>query len=314
MVGSGAIKPSPLFIVCTIALAGFVTTYILLKPKKAKVNRKKLPPAVPFSGFEIIKKLTNGKNHRFTMEMRNLLGPVFSVNILGAPLPLIVVTDPLFIRKITDGDESLSMPASEKTHRYKKLNAITFGTPNILTKRTHGEGWDWARKGIAPSFSISNLVKRLPELQQKLKIFTEVLETHYVGEKKILEDVSSWMLNVTVDFLSSSMFGIDFDTLGTRLQKQAGGGGGGEGNGNKRKTIGSDFLDNMSLALKEFGYKRVINPFRKYMFWNEDARKAIRARKRVGEVATDVVKNYRSTHSLEETERDTSILAQLVRR
>ena len=72
--------------------------------------------------------------------------------------------------------------------------------------------WDWARKGVAPAFSNTNLLKRLPAIQQKTAEFTDVLDKH-IAENKLLTNFSTWMVKLTIDFISTSMFDRDFNTI-----------------------------------------------------------------------------------------------------
>lgn len=72
--------------------------------------------------------------------------------------------------------------------------------------------WDWARKNLSPAFSNTNLVKTLPEIHKKTAEFTDILDQH-IDEGKDLEDFSRWMVKLTIDFISTTMFATDFQTL-----------------------------------------------------------------------------------------------------
>jgi cytochrome P450 len=71
---------------------------------------------------------------------------------------------------------------------------------------------DWARKGISPAFSKINLDKRLPEIRQKMAQFSAILDQHIDGNKPLI-DFPSWMVKLTIDFISTSMFDNDFKTI-----------------------------------------------------------------------------------------------------
>ena len=73
--------------------------------------------------------------------------------------------------------------------------------------------WDWARKSVSPAFSITNLVATLPVIQMKITQFTDILDQH-IKEGKVLNDLTSWMVKLTIDFISTTMFATDFKTLG----------------------------------------------------------------------------------------------------
>lgn len=53
----------------------------------------------------------------------------------------------------------------------------------------------------------------LPAIQLKTSQFTDILDQH-IAEGKILADLTSWMVKLTIDFISTTMFATDFKTLG----------------------------------------------------------------------------------------------------
>lgn len=73
---------------------------------------------------------------------------------------------------------------------------------------------DWARKGVSPAFSITNLNHHLPEIRLKMVEFTAILNQH-VDKMKPMLDFPSWMVKLTIDFISTTMFKGDFHTLGS---------------------------------------------------------------------------------------------------
>ena len=74
------------------------------------------------------------------------------------------------------------------------------------------DGWEWARKGVAPAFSNANLYKTLPMLADKLASFCEILDDK--AEKgEVMEDWAGWCTRLTIDLISSSMFSSNFDTI-----------------------------------------------------------------------------------------------------
>ena len=55
-------------------------------------------------------------------------------------------------------------------------------------------------------------MKRLPAIQQKTAEFTDVLDKH-IAENRLLTNFSAWMVKLTIDFISTSMFDRDFHTI-----------------------------------------------------------------------------------------------------
>lgn len=55
-------------------------------------------------------------------------------------------------------------------------------------------------------------MKRLPEIQRKMAEFTNVLDQH-IAEDKLLCNFSEWMVKLTIDFISTTMFDTDFHTI-----------------------------------------------------------------------------------------------------
>jgi cytochrome P450 len=122
--------------------------------------------------------------------------------------PFCIITSPKLVKIIFDGDNSASpkvKPSDKPVHIYQAGLALTGGYTSMFSKLTEGDGWEWARKGCAPSFSQMNLFKRLGMMQNKANEFCEILEKDYVQTGKHLMDFSSWMVSLTIDFIGTSM-------------------------------------------------------------------------------------------------------------
>ena len=96
------------------------------------------------------------------------------------------------------------------------MESLSFFTHIICT-----DGWEWARKGVAPAFSNTNLYKTLPTLADKLATFCEILDDK-AGKKEVMEDWAGWCTRLTIDLISSSMFSSNFDTLSPHSKDRRG--------------------------------------------------------------------------------------------
>jgi cytochrome P450 len=254
----------------------------------------KIPPLAPYTFSETVKRSSSGKIHRFILEIARKVGPIFRLPVPGPRLYLGVV-EPSLARRILEGKDLHGDYFSDKSFRYRVLTQITKGFPTMVTKRTLREGWDWSRKGVAPSFSTMNLNKRFPELQSKVAIFMNIMG-NFANEGKVVEDISSWMLRLTVDFLTASMFDMDFKTMESERIED---------------SLGLQFLEYVPIVFKEIGLRRIFNPLRKYWFWDKQVVEANNAIEKIFQIGQTVLDNYRATHTAEEIENDASILGRL---
>ena len=78
-------------------------------------------------------------------------------------------------------------------------------------------------------------------------------------------------------------------------------------------SYGRLLIKEFDLGLKEFSLKQIFNPFRHLMFWDKDLRMAKVATRTVREAQKKILDNYRASHTPEEIQKDSSILAHIVR-
>lgn len=114
-------------------------------------------------------------------------------------------------RKILEGDITNKVEGAEKTFHYKRFDVISLGTPTMFTKKTKGENWEFARKGVAPSFSYSNLYKSLPTLHDTVNELLDKIDSHLKSNEPC--NIRELMVAVTFDFITTSMFGVNFHAL-----------------------------------------------------------------------------------------------------
>ena len=244
-------------------------------------------------------------------------GPVYRLPI-STWAPIIIVHDPTVARIIMEGDPAHGIIESEKSPRYSTIEKMTVGVPTMLTKKTFTGNWEATRKAVAPSFSMINLCKALPELQVKLNQFNDILDRH-IAQGKQLIDLSSWMIRITIDFLSTSMFDTDFHTL-EKLSSENGLIDDADDNSSSTETEsdGQVFIRNVRIVAREFVMKGALAPMRKYKFWDKqimhDVKEADLACRAIAKISEKVLNNYRNKYTKEELETDKSILAHLIRR
>jgi len=152
---------------------------------------------------------------------------------------------------------------------------------------------------------MQHLHRLLPQLQKKVDRFNAILAQH-ATEGKVLHDLSSWGVRLTLDFIAVSMFAVDFHCLDAhaddsqRLPASA--------------SDGQQFLSNLDTVLKEYTMRQPFNPLRKYTYlWNKEVREADRAARSLERLGQKLLDNYRATHTEEQLKADQSVLAYLIR-
>ncbi len=133
----------------------------------------------------------------------------------------------------------------------------------------------------------------MPQLNESLARLQKHLEEK--GRKKEKFDLKDVMLRVLLDSITVGMFGIDFRAI-------------------EEGSEGERLLLEIGIILEEFFFKRIYNPFRKYMIFNREYQRAQQSVKYLDNLVLRICDNYRATHTAEEIEKDTSILGHLIRR
>lgn len=72
-------------------------------------------------------------------------------------------------------------------------------------------------------------------------------------------------------------------------------------------------MDEFEVGLLEYALKQAFNPLRHLMFWDKDLRRAGVAAKTVKAAQMKILDNYRAINTPDEIEKDSSILAHIVR-
>ena len=153
---------------------------------------KKLPPLSDTGIIKLISILSGGKGapdyYYSTMKKEGL--------VFRLPMPelsyWVVVCDPALARKILIEED-------EKPALYSRYTGSTNYVQTVFTSPTHGHSWPIARKGMAPSFSMANLILSLPKMYEKINELNIILARHE-SEKTII-DLPELMAQLALDFI-----------------------------------------------------------------------------------------------------------------
>ena len=295
-------------VVIVTALVGVVTLAAALLGRLYQQRKKHIPPFVKDNFQAFLKNYVEGKHHWFQLKHSRDSGLVFRLSIPQLiPTVTLIVCDASLARIVLEGDNT--QEELEKSFAYRGMRGVTLGVPTMVTKQTHGEGWDWARKAVSSSFSNTNLYKLLPALQIQLNQFRCIVDAH-IDQNKTFEDLASWMVRLTMDFLAQSMFHVDFGTLHFHSVQN------GTSTATEASTVsdGHRLILQLGVAVKEYAMMQAMIPFRKYMFWHKEVSDGLKAAKEVQCIGQKILDNYRADHSQLDLEEDKSIIAHLLRR
>jgi hypothetical protein len=82
-----------------------------------------------------------GTIHRRLLEISKDIGLVYRMPMPFQMAHHFVICDATLGRLILEGNHSEQITPGEKRDETKLINKVTMNKPNILTKKTHGEGW-----------------------------------------------------------------------------------------------------------------------------------------------------------------------------
>lgn len=281
----------------TIGVLVIMFCYYLFDLLNTKQKKLKLPPLVNLPFYDILKVFIRGRFHRFIYICAEELGPVFRIRQFCFR-DVYIVCDPKIAHLILEG--SNDMPEGEKANSIKVIDRLTNGTRSILTRKTHGEEWQKVRKNLSPAFSMTSLLKRLPDIQMKCMEFEAILDEHIKNDEPLC-DLSQWMTRLTMDFISTAMFRMDFNTLSD----------------DDETSIGHIYLKQFPAAARELIVLQR-NFFRRLQFWSKENKVAHEAANKIEEVSKDVLGNYRARYGSNgkdesESQTDDTIIGRIVR-
>lgn len=290
------------------ALVGVVSLLSFLLYRLNRQRKGNTPPMVKDSFKIFLDNYTEGKHHQFQLKWSRETGSIFRLPIPQfIPTVALIVTDSGLARLILEGNTNFE--ELDKSFAYRGMKGVTLGVNSMVTKKTHGEGWDWSRKAMVSSFSTINLCRLLPDLQLQLNQLRQILDSH-IEQEKNLEDIASWMVRLTMDFLARSMFHNDFGTMHYHSVMN----GTSDALESDMDSDGHRLMLQLGVAIKEFTMMQAMIPFRKYMFWREEVKEGLKAAKEIESIGQKILNKYRSEHSAEQLSDDKTIIGHLLRR
>jgi hypothetical protein len=140
---------------------------------------------------------------------------------------------------------------------------------------------------------MTNIHSSLPKLNEKIDLLKKIFLQNEKDDVSF--DVAEIFHRLLMDMLTTAMFDIDYHTL--------------ERDGGEGRLIMKDLY----VAVKEMMQKRLSNPFRSFMFWDNEHREGDLAALRLCRSQKNLLDRYRADNTPEEIERRVSIMAQLIK-
>mmetsp|Transcript_14207 Transcript_14207/g.13729 ORF Transcript_14207/g.13729 Transcript_14207/m.13729 type:complete len:480 (-) Transcript_14207:28-1467(-) len=243
---------------------------------------RNLPPRTKQNLVELIRILTGGNAPDFYLQCMKDYGPVY---ILPLPQPFVVVCDPSLAKQILEEE-------NEKPSLYKNVDGLTLGSSTIFSKNTYGTDHHKIRKGLAPSFSSSNIFSSLPKLHEKIDLLKKIFLQNEKDDASF--NVAEIFPRLLLDMLCTAMFKVDYHTL------------------EDENGEGRQLMNDMNTGLKEFS-KDLYNPLLCYMFWKKSQIEAKAAAVRIYQCEQKLLDNYRATNTPEKIEKGVSIMDHLLK-
>jgi len=273
------------FNVSVLISVPLLALYIYLKQSSYS---KKTPPLLAESLYSIVTKFEAGTPIiAVYMEAVRELGPTFQVRMPEFNKHFVVV-EPKLVRVILQGDKNTRTKEAEKYKYYKAFESGIFGIPNVFTKKTYGDDLEWVRKGIAPGFSHMSIQKKIDFFCSVLRRANGVLEEYALNDSFF--NLSELLTCLTFDALTTALFDIDYNTL------------------TDSESVGHTFLKEANYNIKEFAYRQALNPLRFLMFWDQERRRAYKAKDFVYQFIKKVHSDYTANKTAEEIKSDKSFL------
>lgn len=279
MTSFAPLSSKAIYISIPLALGVLGTFWMWYRPKR------KLPPINKESMIGTLMEIGGLHSPEFFLSKMRELGAIYRLNTMDTS-PWIVVCQPSLAKQLLNEHH-------EKNYTYKLMNGLTFGIGGLFSKQTFHDNWDWARKGVAGSFSLSNLNLKLPHIHQQLEVTQSSLRQF--AKEKIPFDLDYVGVDLTMNILVATMFAMDSNTFKGDFDT-------------KRVQKLFDIL------IEEYCSKQVYFPWRSLFFWDTEVQNAKRARQEVFDILYDILNNYRSSHTKAEIDQDSSILGHLNRR
>lgn len=190
------------FLICILSVTLLFLHQKIRKKQSNNDSVVKLPPLLPISYLEFLKRVTSGQLPQSLLEWhRRFSYPVFYTPSILSRGNVAIVADAELMREI------LMDQSSTKPDFYKRSERLT-GTKTMFSE--NGSRWMHARKSIACAFSSSH-VKRMNDVTIKhTKEFMDVLDN--LHEKNKSFDIGKAMIKLTLKIICEAAFEFHMDT------------------------------------------------------------------------------------------------------
>lgn len=262
-----------------IVVVGLGTVFLMLRRK----SKKKLPLVVPHSIFRVVREMSGSQGPQYLLKLAKQYGPMFTIR-MPQFMPFCIVTSPKLARLILEGDKSVGVRGCDKGDMFKRFEAATGGYSTMFTRKTN-QDWGVARKGCAPTFSKPNIDKLLPKINSKISEFCNIMD-RFAESGKPCEHIETWFVRLTIDFISTTMLGLDFQTLSENSSD------------NDLKEV---FVNVLPALIHEVTLKQVFNPLRAYCFWVPEVRKARKDGLKLISVAKKILEQHKNSRNSQST-------------
>lgn len=287
---------SLLLSVCVLAAASLWLLHLLR-------NKKNTLPLPPYGPHSIITNVRSFADHHGTAALDNFemqardVGPIYRLKLPTLNYN-IVVTDHNLAR--------LCLVGAQEGEKGKVMEVFNFLGPmhfNLVTHKTADPSRERARKGLAPAFSSINLRKAMPSMYEKIgNVFQQF---DHIAESGEIVDVQGMMKNFSLQMFACTSLGMDVTFEGEAdYQTQ------------RKMVIDGSLLTEATISVQKESSRQLLNPIRKWLFWNRELRQANAHRSVIKDMLMKMVSTYRANHSTEEEEEtnpDTSIMGHLMR-
>ena len=179
-----------------ITIAVIISVLIASAVSVIFLRSRRLPPMNQESmlGTIGIFMVGNGAPEFLYSSMKKL-GLVYRLR-LPETTPWIVVCDSALAQTILTTE-------SEKPSLYQRFSGVNNGVQTMFSMQTSNKGWHHARKGMAPSFSMSNLCLSMPIMHAKINQLKATLIEKQLNGTTI--EVDRLMTQMTMDFVCAGM-------------------------------------------------------------------------------------------------------------
>eukprot|EP00667_Euglena_gracilis_P018595 EG_transcript_19768 len=269
-----------------VAVVGWLGWRLVAKARQRREARR--PPKAPCSPWEALWEMTAITWPSYLLRLsRETASPLFRLELPFGKTVHVITDVHLSLRVLRDRD-------NDKSPTLQALDPLTAGRSGLLTSFTRSWEWQQNRKCIAQAFSPTLIQSQAPVLEGKLPDLYRVLDAHAAAGRPV--DMADLLVHFTLDFISGTAFHYPLEAL----QGDA-------------RSEGPRFVAELDLAMHEFVRQRILCPWRRFMFWDAEVRRANQASAWFRDLALRIISQYRATHRPEELQADPSILAAILR-